>query len=179
MIRVRISAADLNTALDDPPDTEIRYADGTFSVALRGLPVVNVFVKAHLDLRGGRVRACLPFRTMQTQRTGGLLGALTGSLWPKIIEPRLEKLLADKLDTFGLPWDLVWVDTVNHPDLGRIGTINLSPRILNEWLRQRPFVGDLAPRMVSLDAEADAMVFGFRLVQRHEAAPVWHGGGDG
>ena len=179
MIRVRISAADLHTALDDPPDTEIRYADGTFSIALRGLPLVNIYLKAHLDLRDGRVRACVPFRELTTERTGRLLGAVTGGFWPKMIEPRLEKLIADKLDAFGLPWDTVWVDTVEHPEHGRMGTVNLSPRIFNEWLRQRPCAGDLAPRMVSLDAEPAAVVFGFQLVARHEAAPVWSGGGDG
>jgi hypothetical protein len=105
-----------------------------------------------------------------------LLGALTGSLWPKFVEPRLEKLIADKLVQFGMPWDLVWVDTVSHPDLGRMGTINLSPRILNEWLRERPGIGDLAPRMVHLAAEPEALVVGLRLVQRSEAAPVWSGG---
>lgn len=178
MIRVRLSAADLNAVLNDPPDTEIRYADGAFTIALRGLPLVNVFLTAYLDLQGGRIRACLPFRAIQTQRTGRLLGTVTGGLWSKLIEPRLEKLLGDKLTAAGLPWDLVWVDVAHHGELGRMGTINLSPRILNEWLRQQPAIGNLAPRLVQLETEAEAVILGFALVARDEAAPDWTLGDD-
>lgn len=172
MIRIRVSERDINFFLARPGVADIRYDDGTFTV-VKKIAVVTVEAKAHLDFRDDKVRVAIPFRELGTAHTGSLLGSFAATLWPRVVEPWLEKKIADQLAARGLPWDLVWVDTVDDPERGRVGTINFSPQTLNEWLRQKGPVAGLVPRLVALDLSRTHLTIGLRLVPAGEAAPTW------
>ncbi len=164
MIRFSVSADDINRFLASLPEAEVRYRQGTFQIT-RQVAAMRITAAGHLDLRDGRARVALPFAEMRTERTGALLGRLTSMLWPRWLEPWLERTIADKLTAEGLPWDLVWVDTIDDRELGRIGTINFSPHTLNEWLRRKVSLDGLAPRLVSVDLQRDQIVFGIELIE--------------
>lgn len=175
---IKLSAADINGFLAASPEAELRYDDGAFTVAKSFGALLRIRARAHLDLRGGHVRLAIPFTELGTEHTGHLLGSVTALLWPKWLEPWIEKKVGDLLATRGLPWDLIWLDTIDDPELGRIGTVNFSPRTLNEWLRKQPLPGDLVPRLVALRVEHEALAVGIDLVSRAETAPIWKGGGE-
>ncbi len=171
MITIRLSAADINRLLADVPDATIEYREGRFHLTRR-VAGMRVTAEAALDLRDGHVRVALPFSRMRLAGSG-LLGGVTRMIWPKWVEPWLERLLEDKLAEHGLPWEMVWVDTTDDPEQGRLGTINVSPRTLNEWLRQQPPLGTLVPRLVGLSVEPEALHVELALVDRNEPVPPW------
>ena len=175
MIRIRLSTGDINGFLQSVPDAELAWHNGAVRLT-KTVAKMRLHVTAHLDLHDGHVRVVLPFNEMRTDHTGRLVGGMTSLIWPRWLEPWLERLIADKLSAAGLPWDLVWVDTVDDPERGRLGTVNLSPRTLNEWLRRQDFLGAAALRLVGIDVVPDALTLVCRLAERHEIAPVWRAG---
>lgn len=177
MIRIRLNEADLNRLLREAPEAEIRYHDGSFHIVKRAGPV-RVTVEAHLDLRTQQIRVALPFSQMRVDGAGALLGRATALIWPRWIEPWLERLIGDKLAEHGLPWEMVWVDTADDPEHGRMGRLTLSPRLLNEWLREQDFLGELAPRLVGVDVDRDGLTLAVDLVVRDGAGRPSNGAGE-
>jgi len=179
VIRIRLSHSDLNRLLGMAPEADIRYVDGAFEIIKRAGPV-RVTVWAHLELRGHDIKLALPFGQMKVDGAGALLGRATALIWPRWIEPWLERTIADKLAEQGLPWEMVWVDTADDPQRGRMGLLTFSPRILNDWLRGQDHLGTLAPRLVSVTADRDGVTLGVAMAPRGEAAPPWRNeAGDG
>lgn len=162
MIRLRVAAADLNRLLASVPDAAVVYRDGCFVVE-RSFGPLRVTLRAHPDLRDGRLRLAVPFAEVRGTPFGPLVGGIAATAW-RWLEARIEAALADTLVRAGLPWELVWLEQHEEPGRGRIGTINVSARVLNEWLRSRRWVHPLALRLAAVEVDSDGVTVALTLV---------------
>lgn len=161
MITVKLAARDLNRLLAAVQEARVVYAAGRITIQKK-LGPLRVELQAYPDVRDGRLRVLLPFDEIRGDGLGGLLGSLAGVAW-KWLESTLEQRVQDRLAAKGLPWDLVWIDRASDPEHGTMGTINVSPVLLNQILRDKSPSLALAPRLADLAVEPDGLTLRFAL----------------
>ena len=163
MIRIRVSADDLNQILGMCPDVHIVWRDGCFVIERKLGPVVAT-ARAYPDVRHGHLRLAVSFDGVRTQR-GIRLAGIAGAFW-SWLEARIESDVGTRLAKLDLPWDLVWLERRDDAEHGAVGTINVSPRTLNEWLSHQPWLGPLAFKLKGVEPDADGFVFELLLQPR-------------
>lgn len=162
MIRLTLGAADINRVLATIEDAQIVFQHGHFVID-KALGPVGVVLQAHLDLGPGRLRIAVPFEEIRSRRGVRMVGGLVATAW-RWLASRLEALLADQLSKAGLPWDMVWVDQFQDDKHGLVGTVNLSPQMLNDWLARQPLGLPVGLRVAELAVAEHSITVGVALL---------------
>ncbi|MBI2297383.1 MAG: hypothetical protein HYU66_00275 [Armatimonadetes bacterium] len=127
----------------------IIWRDGCFVITQKVGPVVFI-LKALEEVR--------------TQR--GVRVARAAAMACAAFESKTERQIGDMLSGAGLPWDLVWLERRDDAVHGKVGTINLSPRTLNEWLARQPWFGATALKLKAVEVDAGGFTFELTLQPR-------------
>jgi hypothetical protein len=170
VIKVRLSASDLNQLLARIQDARVVFRGGCFQVQKK-LGPLNFTLRAYPDLRDGRVRLAVPFDEVSGEGVARFAGGLAPKAWAWL-EAKLESVIADKLADAGLPWDVVWLDRIDDPRHGGTGTLNVAPRTLNEWLRRQPWLEAQALRLAAIEVDNDGLTLELALVEGAATARV-------
>lgn len=163
MIRIRVSADDVNQILGMCPDVRIVWRDACFVIERKLGPVMAI-ARAYPDLRNGHLRLAVPFDQVRTQR-GIRLAGVAAHFW-SWLEARIENDVGTRLAKLDLPWDLVWLERRDDAEHGAVGTINISPRTLNEWLGRQPWLGELAVKLKAVEVDDNGFLFELLLQPR-------------
>lgn len=170
VIRLTLGAADINRVLSTIEDARIVFQHGHFVIEKTVGPV-GVVLHAHLDLGPGRLRVAVPFEQVRSRRGAKVVGSIVATAW-RWLASRIEAILADQLSRAGLPWDMVWVDQFRDDKHGLVGTVDLSPRMLNDWLGRQTAGLPFGLRLAELAISEDNLTVGVALLGQDGATAV-------